>query len=160
MAVVYLLLGSNLGNKRNNLRLARQKIVQIGKIIQESSVYESDPWGFDHPESFYNQVITIGTSHSPEQLMTLLLNIEKEMGRFRKSGNYEARIIDLDILIFDDLILNSEFITIPHPRMHLRRFVLEPLNEIAPITIHPLFNKTIRELLKDCPDKGGVEKQE
>jgi 2-amino-4-hydroxy-6-hydroxymethyldihydropteridine diphosphokinase len=159
MAVVYLLLGTNLGDKKTNLALAKEKIHQNGQIVtKESSVYETDPWGFDHPERFYNQVISINTTFAPERLMTLLLNIEKEMGRTRNSENYESRTIDIDILFYGNNILKSDLLTIPHPRMHLRRFTLEPLNDIAPMLVHPILKKTIQELLKECTDKGRIKK--
>lgn len=158
MAVSHLLLGTNLGNKSAHLALARKNIVKSGLLIlKESSIYETSPWGFEHPESFYNQAITIQTTHTPEKLLSILLDIETLMGRIRSTGKYEARIIDIDILFYDELNIQSDSLTVPHPMLHLRRFALAPLCEIAPTLIHPLLNKTIQALLKECPDNGSVK---
>jgi 2-amino-4-hydroxy-6-hydroxymethyldihydropteridine diphosphokinase len=159
MSLIFLLLGTNLGNKKANLKLSKDKILQKEiKILNESSVYETEPWGFEHPESFYNQAIKIETFISPDELMNILLEIEKELGRIRIKGGYKARIIDIDILLYDNLILHTDILTLPHAKMHLRRFALEPLCEIAPLQIHPYFNKTIQELLNECIDKKKVTK--
>jgi 2-amino-4-hydroxy-6-hydroxymethyldihydropteridine diphosphokinase len=159
MSKVYILLGTNLGNKRENLIDAINRIHQSGQIIiKESGVYETAPWGFQHPENFYNQVIAIETYLAPEKLMQTLLTIETDMGRSRKSANFEARIIDIDILLFDNLVITSEIVTIPHPRMHLRRFTLVPLCEIAPSIIHPVLKCSINTLLLHCRDTSSVEK--
>ena len=159
MSLIYLLLGTNLGNKEANLKLSKTKLLYKGIIIlKESSLYETEPWGFEHPESFYNQVIKIETDISPNDLLTLLLQIETELGRVRESGEYKARIIDMDILLYDNLVLHSDKLTIPHPKMHVRRFVLEPLCEIEPLLVHPYFNKTMIDLLNECIDKKKVTK--
>jgi 2-amino-4-hydroxy-6-hydroxymethyldihydropteridine diphosphokinase len=160
MSSIYLLLGTNLGKKEANLLHSKEKIIENEiLILNESSIYETEPWGFEHPRSFYNQVIQIETQISPHDLMNLLLKIEKELGRTRKQGVYEARIIDIDILLYDDLVMHSDLIILPHPRMHLRRFALEPLCEIAPQHIHPYFSKTVQELLKACVDKKKVTRK-
>jgi 2-amino-4-hydroxy-6-hydroxymethyldihydropteridine diphosphokinase len=160
MSLIYLLLGTNLGNKEANIKCTKEKLLDKElKILKESSVYETEPWGFEHPESFYNQVIKSETHISPNDLMDLLLEIEKELGRTRESGGYKARIIDIDILLYDDIIMHSDLLIIPHPKMHLRRFALEPLCEIAPLLIHPYFNKSIKELLNVCIDKKKVTKK-
>ena len=157
MAVAYLLAGTNIGNKTNNLIRALNLIEQSGlTLIKKSSIYESSPWGFNHPESFYNQAFGIRTDLLPEFLLSTLLDIEKQMGRIRTTGQYEARIIDLDILFYDDLQLQTLSLSLPHPLLHLRRFALEPLCEIAPSIIHPIFNKTVRVLLQECTDTGSV----
>jgi 2-amino-4-hydroxy-6-hydroxymethyldihydropteridine diphosphokinase len=159
MSVVYLLLGTNLGNKAENLSRAKKYIQQQNiKILKESGVYETSSWGFNHPETFYNQVIKIETDLLPEILLKEILNIEQLMGRIRNAIQYEARIIDLDILFYDDKIIQSENLTIPHPLLHVRRFTLEPLCEIAPLLIHPVFNKTIQDLLNECEDTGIVNR--
>jgi len=161
MSLIYLLLGTNLGNKEENLKHSKEKLIDKGlKILKESSVYETEPWGFEHPESFYNQVIILETFLSPIDLMDLLLEIEIELGRIRIQGTYEARIIDLDILLFDDLVIHSDMLIIPHPKLHLRRFALEPLCEIAPMFSHPYFCKTLKQLLYECPDKKKVIKKQ
>lgn len=159
MAKVYLLTGSNLGDKYKNLQqAARQISAQAGVIRERSSVYESPPWGFDHPEFFYNQVLSVETNLSPDELICTLLDIEEFMGRTRSGSGYQARLIDLDILFYDQLIFHNNKLEIPHPRLHLRRFTLVPLNEIAPDLVHPLMKKTVRDLLYQCPDEGKVEK--
>jgi 2-amino-4-hydroxy-6-hydroxymethyldihydropteridine diphosphokinase len=106
--------------------------------------------------------VLIETNLSPEELIYQILNIEKELGRVRGSikEGYESREIDIDILLYDNLVIDSDFLTIPHPRMHLRKFVLEPLMEIASNIEHPVFCKTIKELCKICPDKSIVKKKE
>jgi 2-amino-4-hydroxy-6-hydroxymethyldihydropteridine diphosphokinase len=159
MALVYVLLGTNLGDKAENLNTAINYIEEAGfVIIKKSSVYDSSPWGFNHPESFYNQAVCFEIELQPELILSMLLNIEKLMGRERSGENYEARIIDLDILFYDNQIIQSTSLVIPHPLLHLRRFTLVPLCEIAPSFIHPVFNETIQELLEHCPDTGMVQK--
>jgi 2-amino-4-hydroxy-6-hydroxymethyldihydropteridine diphosphokinase len=158
MSVVYVLLGTNLGNKSENINQAKIFIRELNlTILKESGVYKSSPWGFDHPESFYNQVICLQTELSPDQLLIELLNIEKQMGRFRTAERYEARIIDLDILFYDNRIVQSEKLSIPHPLLHQRRFTLEPLCEIAASLVHPVLKKSIYNLLNECEDSGIVK---
>ena len=145
MAEVYVSLGTNLGDKDNNLRTAvRLMQERIGKVISLSSFYETAPWGFQSEHSFLNAAACIETRLSPEQ------QIERELGRTQKSsGNaYKDRLIDIDLLMYDDLQIHADQLVLPHPLMTERRFVLEPLAEIAPETIHPVTGKTIRELLE------------
>lgn len=157
---VYLLLGSNRGNKTLLLEKAVERLNSISLMpVISSSLFESEPWGFNANEWFLNKAVLIETDLSPEVLLSQILNIEKELGRVRgnmKDG-YESREIDIDILLYDNLVHESEILSIPHPRMHLRKFVLEPLMEIAPNIVHPLFGKTIKELYKICPDKSVVK---
>jgi len=161
MSLVYLLLGTNLGDKKENLLLALEKIQQSGQtIIKTSKVHETAPWGFQHPESFYNQAVAIQTILPPQELMTLILEIEKTMGRERKMKGYEARIIDIDIILYDDCVIQTETVTIPHPMMHLRRFVLVPLCEIASQAIHPITKLSVSQLLQECSDYGTVKRLE
>jgi len=151
MAEVYVSLGTNLGDKDNNLRTAvRLMQERIGKVISLSSFYETAPWGFQSEHSFLNAAACIGTRLSPEQLLLVTQQIERELGRTQKSsGNvYKDRLIDIDLLMYDDLQIHSDQLVLPHPLMTERRFVLEPLAEIAPETIHPVTGKTIRELLE------------
>lgn len=160
MHKVYLLLGSNRGNKALLLEKAVERLnsISLNPVIS-SSLFESEPWGFNANEWFLNKAVLIETDLSPEVLLSQILNIEKELGRVRgvlKEG-YESRKIDIDILLYDNQVLDSEILSIPHPRMHLRKFVLEPLMEIAPDIVHPLFGKTITELYKICPDKSIVK---
>lgn len=151
MAEVYVSLGTNLGDKDNNLRTAvRLMQERIGKVISLSSFYETAPWGFQSEHSFLNAAACIETRLSPEQLLLVTQQIERELGRTQKSsGNaYKDRLIDIDLLMYDNLQIHLDQLVLPHPLMTERRFVLEPLAEIAPETIHPVTGKTIRELLE------------
>lgn len=155
----YLLLGTNQGDKISNLENVKKEINNIaGKISKFSSVYITEPWGFEHPEEFLNQAICIKTSLNPEQLLDVLLNIELKMGRVRNRNEYQARIIDIDILLYNNLMINTERLIIPHPLLHERLFALKPLTEIAPGYEHPVLKKTITELLKSCKDTKKVKK--
>lgn len=158
MSTAYLMLGSNMENKNTNLNTALEKIGMKCSIKKLSSIYETEPWGFTHEESFYNQAVRIETDLDPEELLEFLLNIENEMGRIRKGPYYQARLIDLDILFYDHLVMETKKLTIPHPRLHLRRFALIPMNEIAPEFVHPLINKNVSSLLRRCVDKLRVER--
>jgi 2-amino-4-hydroxy-6-hydroxymethyldihydropteridine diphosphokinase len=155
MEEVYLLLGGNLGDRYTTILQAKDFIrEQIGVIHLESSVYESAPWGFEHENAFLNQVIIIKTEHSPESVLQFALDIESELGRVRNNCcEYAGRIIDIDILFYEDRVVNSEHLKIPHPLLHERRFTLQPLVEIAPDLVHPVLKKTMKQLLDECPDK-------
>ena len=159
MLKIFLSLGTNIGNKLANLSTAIAKIEKnIGHINQQSGVYETEAWGFKSESDFLNQVIMVETSLTPLQLLQCCLEIERSMGRERKqSGNYESRIIDVDILFYGDSIVNEEKLRIPHPLLEKRRFILEPLNEIAPDFIHPVMEKSITKLLEECTDTGVVK---
>ena len=161
MQDVYLLLGSNLGDKGNYLQNAAKMIERkIGPVISVSSVYITEPWGFSHTEDFYNQVLHILTNYSALAVLTSCLDIEELLGRKRNTKNYESRTIDIDLLLYGNEIINQSDLIVPHPQMHLRRFTLEPLCEIAPDLIHPLLKESITQLLAKCPDKSRVEKLE
>ncbi|MCD8079735.1 MAG: 2-amino-4-hydroxy-6-hydroxymethyldihydropteridine diphosphokinase [Bacteroides sp.] len=156
MATVYLSLGSNLGNKEENLQRAIRNIEKrIGKIISQSAFYHTEPWGFESRNTFVNAAIGIDTLWAPEEVLLRLRDIEREMGRLYKSsgGKYADRIIDLDILLYNDLIYESPTLSIPHPLMRERKFVLEPLAEIAADLIHPVWHQSIRELLAFLTDQ-------
>lgn len=158
MNTAFLLTGGNLGNRLQNLQRAYKLIEKnCGHIIRSSSVYKTAAWGFTEQPDFYNQALQLETELSAEKLMRKLLSAEKTMGRKRvvKMG---PRIIDIDILLMNDIVLNSSLITIPHPRLAERRFALTPLAEIAPNVIHPVLYKAIKELLAECKDDLPVYK--
>jgi 2-amino-4-hydroxy-6-hydroxymethyldihydropteridine diphosphokinase len=159
MIKIFLSLGTNLGNQEANLSAAIAEICEnIGNISLLSGIYETEAWGFESESNFLNQVIMLETNLNPAQLINSCLNIEKKMGRERKlTGNYESRIIDIDILFYGDSIVNEDKLCIPHPLMQNRRFILEPLYEIAPDFIHPLLGKSISKLLEECADTGTVK---
>ncbi len=149
MATVYLGLGTNLGNKEANLRTAIYKLQErIGKQVSLSSFYETAPWGFESDHSFLNAAIGLETNLSPIEILHITQEIEKELGRTKKSvnGSYSDRLIDIDILLYDTLVLQTPELTIPHPLMTERDFVMKPLIEIAENVIHPTRQKTLSEL--------------
>lgn len=157
MHTCYLLLGSNLGNRPLMLSQALKLIRdRVGKIVLRSSVYETEPWGFEDARQFLNQAIMLQTELSPKSLLSAVLQIELVMGRIRHGDKYASRVIDIDILFYDDLILGLQQLTIPHPLLHARRFVLMPMAEIAPRLVHPVLDATIESLLAECPDQNKV----
>ncbi len=155
---VFLSLGTNLGNKEKNLNSAAWYINQrIGSIKSQSSMIETIPWGYESPNSFLNSVIRVETLLSPLEILHQTQIIEKEMGRTEKTDKtYQDRIIDIDLILYDDLIIESKELQLPHPLFHVRDFVLIPLCEIAPDIYHPLLKKTIRELTNAIIDKKRV----
>ena len=159
MAKLYLLLGGNLGDKEKIFsevkRLLKKK---VGEITTQSDIYETEPWGFESEDMFWNQALEISTSLSPVEVLRETQQTEAELGRIRKSDRYDSRMIDIDMLFYDNQIIEFENLTIPHPRILERKFVLMPLAEIAPTFIHPIFRKTIGQLLLECTDILRVEK--
>ena len=152
MALVYIALGSNLGNRENNIKkaiIALDKI--IGKLIKCSSFYETSPVGFCSNNYFINAAAIFETSLLPLELLEETEYVERILGRSEKSRNkqYSDRCIDIDILFYDNLIIQTEALTIPHPEIHNKLFVLEPLNEIAPAVLHPILQKTVKQLFED-----------
>jgi 2-amino-4-hydroxy-6-hydroxymethyldihydropteridine diphosphokinase len=156
-SLVYLSLGSNVGDREAQLRDAQTRLSAAGRVLTVSSFYETEPVEFTEQAWFLNCAVAIESSQTPPQLMSTILRIEEEMGR-RRVQKKGPRSIDIDILLFGDEILDSKELTIPHPAMHQRRFVLEPLAEIAPQALHPVFKKKIRELLDALPP-GQIVRQ-
>lgn len=147
---VYLSLGTNLGDKEQNLRVAVQEIEErIGKMISLSAFYATAPWGFSSENTFLNAAVCVETLLLPLSILYLTQEIEGEIGRAHKSVNgvYKDRLIDIDILLYGDLVLDTPELKLPHPLMHERRFVMEPLAEIAPNVVHPVLKKTMWELV-------------
>ncbi len=157
----YLSLGTNQGDLLENLQQAVNLIAdKIGKIQAVSSVYKTKSWGFDS-DDFLNICISVATNLPPEMLLEKIINIEKILGRIRNSSdNYQARTIDIDVLLFDDEIIFSKDLIVPHPKMLERKFVLEPLSEIAEYVKHPINKKTIASCLASCEDSSLIEKTE
>jgi len=158
MNTAYLLLGSNTGDSRLMLNHAAQYIwTAIGRIKNASSVYRTAAWGNHDQPDFLNRVLVAETNFTAEQTLGLILLCEKHMGRTRTFKN-APRIIDIDILFFNDEIIDTSELTVPHPEIQNRRFVLEPVSEIAPQLIHPVFHKTILQMLGECADPLNVQK--
>ncbi len=155
--LVYLSLGSNVGDREAQLRDAVARLGAAGRVVALSSVYETEPVELTGQPWFLNCAVALETEKSPEELMTAILDIEQEMGR-RRLLRKGPRSIDIDILLFGGTIMDSTELTIPHPAMHQRRFVLEPLAEIAPELQHPVLKKTIRELLDALPPGQAVRR--
>ena len=166
MAKAILITGGNVGDVKDTLRRAQQEINNsLGVILRCSHSYESKAWGFTSSENFYNQAIIVDTDFSPEELLDEVLAIELKLGRNREEEavikaqtgeRFAPRAIDIDILFYDDLVMETPRLTIPHPLIQNRDFVLRPLNEIAPDKIHPTLNKTIHTLFEEMEAKGEI----
>jgi 2-amino-4-hydroxy-6-hydroxymethyldihydropteridine diphosphokinase len=151
--IVYLALGTNLGDRMENLRRAIAALSPSVKVTALSSVYETPPWGYADQPAFLNMALAAETDLEPLALITFLKKLETELGRETTFRN-GPRLIDMDILFYDDLVFNQDDLVIPHPRLHERAFVLVPLNDIAPDLMHPVLKRTIRDLLKEVDTKG------
>ncbi|WP_291726033.1 2-amino-4-hydroxy-6-hydroxymethyldihydropteridine diphosphokinase [Bernardetia sp.] len=159
MKTIFLLLGGNLGDRNENLAAAREYIsVQIGTIQKVSSIYQTAAWGVENQPAFLNQVVEVSSLLSSQKTLTQINEIEKKLGRKRYQKWY-ARTIDIDILYYENEVVDEENLKIPHPFLHQRRFTLVPLAEIAPNFVHPTLKKTNQELLETCEDDLPVELQ-
>lgn len=159
MSRLFLLLGSNLGNKKQIFVAATSRLEEeLGGIVLRSSIYATEPWGFHSDDFFWNQALVIETKKKPLEILESIHKIEKELGRIREKDRYISRLIDIDLLFYDNLTLQTSNLEIPHPRIAERKFVLEPLAEITPEFEHPVYRKTIKELLENCNDSLQVER--
>jgi len=158
MPKIFLSLGSSLGDRNKYLRDSIFQIEnKIGKVLLKSSIYETEPWGFEDENLFLNQVIIIESDLLPEEVLIQIHLIEKDLARIRNSKFYTARTIDIDILYYENQIFYSKDLQIPHKFIHQRLFVLEPLNEISPDFIHPLTSESTFQMLKKCLEKEKIE---
>ena len=154
--MTFLLLGANLGDRVQTLRRAVELITErVGTVVLQSGLYETAPWGVMDQPSYLNQVLAVETNLEPDVVLVQTQTIEQELGRVRLE-KWGARVIDIDILYYDQLILQTNTLTIPHPYMHQRRFTLVPLAEIASDFVHPVLLKTTVELLAECEDESEV----
>ena len=157
MAEVYFSLGSNENDRLNALVKATKLIgTLIGKVKKYSPVIESEPWGFKAETPFYNMVLMVDTQFTPHQVLSKVLDIEKSMGRVRQGKEYTSRIIDIDILFFNKEQIIDDTLVIPHPLLHERKFVLQPLAEIAPEFIHPVLLTSVAKLLPNLKEAGSI----
>ncbi|MFZ5973153.1 MAG: 2-amino-4-hydroxy-6-hydroxymethyldihydropteridine diphosphokinase [Bacteroidota bacterium] len=154
---IFLLLGSNMGDRLQMLASATQQIGYFANIKRCSSVYVTAAWGNVHQPDFLNQVLEVETLLTPEELLTNILSVETHLGRERNE-KWGSRTLDIDILLFHDVVLKTPTLTLPHPELPHRRFALAPLCELAPEAIHPVLKKTFHQLLTECPDKLEVNK--
>ena len=156
MNEIYLLTGGNMGDRLHLLHRANDEIERlVGRVIKKSAIYETAPWGFGGQGLFLNQVLCVEADITASSLLQKILGIERELGRVRveKMG---PRVIDIDILFYGSDIISETELIVPHPRIAERRFVLTPLSEIAPDLLHPIYQKTVRQLLQECPDELEV----
>jgi dihydroneopterin aldolase/2-amino-4-hydroxy-6-hydroxymethyldihydropteridine diphosphokinase len=160
MEKVFIALGGNVGNVRENFGIAIEKISSlIGTVINQSSLYRTEPWGNKRQDDFLNKVVEVETKQSPADVLKNILSIEKMMGRNRnKDDQFAPRSIDIDILFYGTKIINENHLIVPHPRLHLRNFVLTPLMEIAPNFVHPLLKESIINLSKQSNDSSRVNR--
>lgn len=159
-SIAYISIGANLGDRLESIEKAIALIDEsAGSVLLQSSIYATEPVGFEASQDFLNLCITVETDKSPVELIGVLKNIEIQLGRHKKSlnGVYESRLIDLDIILFDNAIVSTSDLSIPHERYRERMFVLKPLNEIAPEIIDPIDGKTIKQLYAECFDQSTIK---
>jgi 2-amino-4-hydroxy-6-hydroxymethyldihydropteridine diphosphokinase len=159
--LVYLGLGSNIGDKVNFIKSAETGISKLTgtKVLRSSSIYKTEPWGIKNQDFFLNSVLEIETTLEPQVLLSELKKIESELGRKKRNKWYE-REIDIDILFFNNLVISNRFVNIPHPEIQNRNFVLIPMCELNPDFFHPVLDRTVKDLLNDSKDNSGVIKFE
>jgi len=158
MNIVFLGIGTNFGDRESNLKEAVARIEKhIGPVLKSSTVYETEPWGFQSGDEFLNIVVKVETKLNPTGLLKRILMVESLLGRVRGEKQYSSRVIDIDILLYEGMVIDEKSLKIPHPMMHKRKFVLIPLCEIGPEMVHPVLNKTISSLLKSCKDTSKVK---
>jgi 2-amino-4-hydroxy-6-hydroxymethyldihydropteridine diphosphokinase len=161
MNVVFLALGTNLGNRSRNLTDALSGIKeQIGRVLKMSSVYETEPWGFTSDSQFLNIVIKVETRLNPVAVLEAILRIELFLGRVRSENQYSSRIIDIDILFYEDEVIDTVDLKVPHPKLQERKFVLVPLCEIEPDLEHPVLKMRISSLIELCKDRSEIRLQD
>lgn len=160
MNKVFLLIGGNMGDRLQNLHQAIDLLAaSCGPVLQQSAVYETAAWGKTDQAAFLNQAIVLSTALSPQELITTILSVEEKMGRLRME-KFGPRVIDIDIMFYDEAIIHEPNLIIPHPELQNRRFALVPMTEIAPRMVHPVLNKTLEQLLLECKDELPVIKFE
>jgi len=156
--ITFLSLGSNIGDKGKNIETAIKLIEsRVGKLVAVSKIYKTSAWGFESENYFLNNAIKIETELSPQELLLEINKIETKLGRKRTAKGYSDRIIDIDILFYENEIIDGANLKIPHPLLHKRKFVLYPLNDIASSFRHPVLHKTVNELVGVCVDKSYCE---
>ena len=161
MNVAFLCLGGNMGDRLANLNRTKALIKEERlNILAQSNIYETQAWGKENDPDYLNQCIKVSTELDAQSLMKLLLSIEEKLGRVRNENKNQARTVDIDMLLFNGDIIKTELLEVPHPRLHLRQFVLKPLNEIASGILHPVLHKSIHRLLMDCKDTLTAKKIE
>ena len=160
--LVFLSLGSNLGNRMKNLKLARRLISSsVGDVEYSSSIYKTQAWGQEELNFFYNQVIGVSTNLFANKVLESCQEIELQLGRLpKKKAGYENRLIDIDLLVYGKQVLKKTKLVLPHPQIHLRNFVLVPFAEIAPELLHPVLNQSIENLKNSCSDCNKIERIE
>ena len=152
---VYIALGTNLGERKANLRAAIESMPPIVKVLAKSHIYETPPWGYEDQPAFLNMVVKAETSLEPESLLKYLKQLEVQLGR-EQNFRWGPRLIDLDILFYDDLVIDTPPLVIPHPRLHERAFVLVPLADVAPDVVHQVIQRKVSDLLLEIDQQGIV----